>query len=182
MTIVAQAPAVPPVPFVVNINCEDKMNDPRPGKAWDKCQCQQLCAKVKKMDDARKKGKMVPTPGARKTAAYGTGKAQYIRAFNAKVAAGKGVRRQFVHKCAADKYMNEVHPKSPTEGGKAAPFNADHMHEASLGGSLTSMSNFKMLDTRVNQSISFQSYDPEGKNKGKPIKADPSCNCPSGPE
>lgn len=169
-------------PFVVNIDCKKKMNDPRPGKKWDKCMCQQLCAKIKKMDQARKKGMMKPTPGARKTADYGTGKSRYIKSFMERVKAGKGVRRQFIHKCAADKYINETHPKNPTEGGHNAPFNADHMHEAALGGNLLSMSNFKMMDKRVNQSISFQSYDPEGKHKGKPIKAHSSCNCPHGPK
>jgi uncharacterized Zn-binding protein involved in type VI secretion len=172
----------PPEPFVVNIDCQKKMNDPRPGKKWDKCMCQQLCAKVKKMDQARRKGELVPTPGARTTADYGTGKARFIKSFMDNVEAGRGVRRQFIHKCAADKYMNEIHPDNPTTGGHDAPFNADHMHEAALGGDLLSMSNLKMLDKRVNQSISFQSYDPDGKNKGKPIVAHSTCNCPHGPE
>jgi hypothetical protein len=52
------------------------------------------------------------------------------------------------------------------------------MHEAALGGSLTSMQNMKMVDKRVNQSISFEAYDTETK---PPIAADPSCNCPQGP-
>lgn len=181
MTVVVQSPIPPPVPFVVNIDCNEKMNDPRPGKAWDKCMCQQLCAKIKKMDQARKDGKIQAKPGARTTPDYGSGKRKYIKSFTDAVAAGRGVRRKFIHKCAADKYMNDVHPNNPTEGGDNAPFNADHMHEAAWGGSLTSMSNFKMVDKRVNQSISFQAYDPEGKNKGKPIVAHASCNCPHGP-
>jgi uncharacterized Zn-binding protein involved in type VI secretion len=175
-------PAVPAVPFVVNIDCKAKMNDKRPGKAWDNCMCQQLCAKIKKMDNARKKGKIVPSPGARLTPEYSSTKAKFIRNFMEKVKEGKGVRRQFIHKCAADKYMEKIHPENPTKGGHDAPFNADHMHEAALGGSLKSMCNLKMLDKRVNQSISFEAYEPEGKHKGKPIKAHSSCNCPHGPE
>ena len=182
MTIVAQSPLPPPVPFVVNIDCKEKMTDARPGKAWDKCMCQQLCAKIAKMDQARKKGEISPTPGARTTPDYQSGKRRYINSFMDAVNAGRGVRRKFIHKCAADKYMEKVYPKNPTEGGDNAPFNADHMHEAAWKGSLTSMSNLKMMDKRVNQSISFQAYDPEGKNKDQPIKAHASCNCPHGPE
>ncbi|HHP7234816.1 MAG TPA: PAAR-like domain-containing protein [Desulfobacterales bacterium] len=172
-----------PEPFVVNIDCAQKMKKPKPGsKKWDKCMCQQLCAKIKKMDDARKKGVIVPTPGARTTADYAAGKRRFIKDFMERVQSGKGIRSKFIHKCAADKYMEKLHPENPTTGGHDAPFNADHMHEAALGGDLLSMDNFKMLDKRVNQSISFESYDPDGLNKGKPIKAHPSCNCPHGPE
>jgi hypothetical protein len=167
-------------PFIVNIDCKKKMDDKRPGKKWDKCMCQQLCAKIKKMDQARKKGKIKLTPGARTTNDYSNGKSNYIKSFMKRVGEGRSVRRQFIHKCAANKY-EKMSPKNPTEGGKNAPFNADHMHEAALGGDLLSMSNFKMLDGRVNQTISFQKYDPDGKHKGKPIKAHPSCNCPHGP-
>ncbi len=177
MTILAQKPLPPPVPFVVNIDCKDKVKNEK----WDKCMCQQLCAKIKKMEKARKDGKTQATPGARTTPEYGRGKRRYIKSFMDSVKAGRGVRRKFIHKCAADKYMNEVHPNNPTKGGENAPFNADHMHEAAWGGSLKSMSNFKMVDKRVNQSISFQAYDPDGKNKDKPIKAHATCNCPHGP-
>ena len=42
-----------------------------------------------------------------------------------------------------------------------------------------------MMNSRVNQTIKFQTYEPEGvkteKNKGKPIQAKDSCNCPDGP-
>ncbi len=182
MTIVAQSPLPPPVPFVVNIDCKEKMADARPGKAWDKCMCQQLCAKVAKMDQARKRGQISATPGARETPDYQSGKRRYIKSFMTKITRKQGVRRSFIHKCAADNYMNGVHPRNPTEGGENALFNADHIHEAAWGGSLTAMSNFKMLDKRVNQTISFQSYDPEETNKGKPIKAHASCNCPHGPQ
>jgi len=175
-------PTDPPEPFVVNIDCKKKMNDPRPGKEWDKCMCQQLCAKIKKMDDARKAGKLKATPGAREEPNYAKFKSQFISNFMERVKNKQGVRRQFIHPCAADKYENEVHPGNPTEGGHDAPFNADHMHESAWGADLTALSNFKMLDKRVNQSISFQSYDPDGKNKGQPIKAMDSCNCPDGPD
>jgi len=185
VTSLVQAPGTPAVTesFTVNIDCDQKMNNPDKGSdPWDKCMCQQLCAKVKKMDSARKQGKMNPVPGARTLPAYKSGKKAYIDSFMKKVAEKRGVRSMFIHKCAADKYMNSVHPGNPTTGGTSAPFNADHMHEAALGGSLTKMSNFKMLDRRVNQSISFQKYEPDGKHAGKPIKAHPSCNCPNGPE
>jgi uncharacterized Zn-binding protein involved in type VI secretion len=170
------------VPFVVNIDCEDKMTDPRPGKAWDNCMCQQLCAKIKQMEKARAKGKIKAAPGARKQPMYAGaagGKARFIKKFNRQSAAGpSAVKRHFIHKCAYEKYRNEVYPNPPTQGGTSAPFNADHMHEGALGGSLTSMSNMKMVDKRVNQSISFESYDAAAK---PPIVAHPSCNCPKGP-
>jgi uncharacterized Zn-binding protein involved in type VI secretion len=169
-------------PFVVPINCEEKMTDPRPGKAWDNCMCQQLCAKVKAMEKARAKGKINAVPGARKLPMYAGaqgGKARFIDKFNQQSAAGpSAVRRHFIHKCAHDKYKSEVWPKPANEGGVSAPFNADHMHEGALGGSLTSMQNMKMVDKRVNQSISFEKYDTATK---PPIAADPSCNCPKGP-
>jgi hypothetical protein len=144
--------------------------------------CQQLCAKIKQMEKARAKGKVKAVPGARKQPLYAGaqgGKARFIKKFAQQSANGpSAVRRHFVHKCAHDKYKNEVHPDSPIEGGHSAPFNADHMHEAALGGSLSSMSNMKMLDKRVNQSISFEKYDAD---KQPPIVAHPSCNCPKGP-
>jgi hypothetical protein len=171
------------VPFVVNIDCLDKMTDPRPGKAWDKCQCQQLCAKVAQMEKARAKGKLRRVAGARTEPEYGGaigGKARFIKKVIAQSKVGpNAVRRHFIHKCAHDKYKSQVHPKSPIEGGKNAPFNADHMHEAGLGGSLLSMQNMKMLDRAVNQSISFERYDPVAQ---PPIQAHASCNCPKGPE
>jgi len=171
-------------PFVVNIDCKEKMNDSRPGKKWDKCMCQQLCAKIKKMDDARRAGKLTSTPGARLSPDYSTYKKQFIKNFMKRVAAKKGVRRQFIHPCAADKYESELHPGNPTAENEdgVSPFNADHMHEAAWGADLTCLSNFKMMDERVNNTISFQKYDPEGKNKDKPIKAHSTCNCPHGPE
>lgn len=178
----AQGPSMVP-PFVVNIDCVKKMKDPRPGKAWDKCQCQQLCAKVVQMEKARAKGKLKPVPRARKRPEYAGaagGKARFIKKVLTQSKAGpSAVRRHFIHKCAHDKYKKEIHPASPIEGGKKAPFNADHMHEAALGGSLMSMQNMKMLDRAVNQSISFETYDLETK---PPITAHPSCNCPKGPE
>ena len=54
MTAVLQSPLPPPVPFVVNIDCKDKVKN----EGWDKCMCQQLCAKIKKMDKARQDGKI----------------------------------------------------------------------------------------------------------------------------
>ena len=169
-------------PFVVNIDCEEKMTDPRPGKAWDNCMCQQLCAKIKQMEKARQKGKIKAVPGARKLPLYAGaqgGKARFIKKFLRQSKSGpSAVRRHFIHKCAHDKYKNEIHPNNPTEGGVSAPFNADHMHEAALGGSLGSMQNIKMVDKRVNQSISFERYDATAK---PPIVAHASCNCPKGP-
>jgi hypothetical protein len=176
VTVVTQ-PSLVVEPFVVNIDCKDKVEK----EGWDNCMCKQLCAKIRKMDEARKKGAIKATPGARTLPAYKSTKAKYIKNFNARVAARKGVRRQFLHKCAADKYMNEIYPGDPTAGGTDAPFNADHMHEAAQGGSLTDLSNLKMLDSRVNHTISFERYQPEGKNKDQPIKAMASCNCPNGP-
>lgn len=171
---------VKPEAFVVNIDCKEKMEDTRPGKKWTKCMCQQLCAKIKKMDEARKAGRIEATPGARLEPEYASTKRTFIKNFMDRVNSGKGVRRQFIHPCAADKY-EKIKPKNPTTGGHDAPFNADHMHEAAWGGDLDSLGNLKMLDKRVNQSISFEAYDPEEKNKGKPIKAKSSCNCPHGP-
>lgn len=176
------APAVVPA-FVVNIDCLEKMTDPRPGKAWDRCQCQQLCAKVAQMEKARSKGKLKRVPGAREEPNYGGskgGKARFIKKFDRQAKAGpNAVRRHFIHKCAHDKYKREIYPNGPTKGGPDAPFNADHVHEAGFGGSLTSMQNLKMVDRRVNQSISFESYDPASK---LPIAAHASCNCPQGPQ
>jgi uncharacterized Zn-binding protein involved in type VI secretion len=175
------APSMVP-PFVVNIDCQKKMNKKK-GKAWDKCQCQQLCAKIAQMEKARAKGKLKRVPNAREQPDYGGvngGKARFIAKVNEQAKVGpNAVRRHFIHKCAHDKYKNEVYPANANSGGKQAPFNADHMHEAGLGGSLTSMQNMKMLDRRVNQSISFQKYDPA---TNAPIQAHPSCNCPRGPE
>ena len=98
--------------------------------------------------------------------------------------AGKGVRRQFMHKCAADDWENLGKPDNPTEGGSEAPFNADHMHDAAYGGPLSAMSNFKMLDRRVNTTVgaAMRAYKPDGKHEGQPIKAHDTCNCPNGPD
>lgn len=165
-------------PFVINVDCDQKMNRPKPGtEKWDKCMCQQLCAKAKKMDEARKAGKLVPSPGARTEPNYAKFKKLYIKNFMERVKNRKGVRRQFIHPCAADKYEQEVYPNNPTEGGHNAPFNADHMHESAWGANLDDLTNFKMMDKRVNQTVSFQKYEP-----GRPIKCQDSCNCPHGPE
>jgi hypothetical protein len=169
---------VKPEPFVVNIDCKKKRA--KKSRPWTKCMCQQLCAKIQKMENARKAGKLKSTPGARTKPAYASTKATYIKNFMAKVKAGKSVDRQFVHPCAACEYK-KMSPKNPTEGGHSAPFNADHMQEAAWGANLKDLANFKMLSKRVNQSISFQRYDPKKKNKDQPIKAMASCECPDGP-
>ena len=172
-------------PFVVNIDCDQKMNRPEAGsEKWDKCMCQQLCAKIKKMDEARQAKKIHPVPGAQHLPDYRTYKREFIKKFMQRVKERKGVRRQFIHPCAADKYMDEVHPENPTTQNEdgVSPFNADHMHEAAMGCDLTALSNFKMMDSRVNSTISFQKYEPEGKHKDKPIKAHTTCNCPHGPD
>lgn len=180
---------VEPKPFVVNIDCTKKRakgHDPR----WTRCMCKQYCAKVRKMDEARLENK----PPMRKVAdasddpVYKSTKTTYIRNFMARVRAKppKGVRRQFMHPCAADEYEKmkpkPVDPtKSPDGDPKNAPFNADHVHEAQCGGDLGSLTNFKMLSGPVNNDISFQAYEPEGKHKGMPIKPHPNCQCPDGP-
>lgn len=175
-----------PEAFVVGVCCDQKMNHPKEGsEKWDKCMCQQLCAKIKKLDDARKKGKppMKKMPD-REDADYDTYKNIFKKNFMDKVKAGKGVKRQFMHKCAADKYMEDIYPDDPTKNRgepPKSPFNADHVHESQLGCNLKDLKNFKMLDTRVNATISFERYEPEGKHDGKPIKAEDSCNCPHGP-
>ena len=116
-------PTPPAVPFVVNIDCKQKMHNPEPGKEpWDNCMCKQLCAKIKKMDDARKKGKIVPTPGARNSTDYKPTKTKFINDFMERVKAGKGVRSKFIHKCAADKYMDKIHPEKPNKGRERCSF------------------------------------------------------------
>jgi hypothetical protein len=142
--------------------------------------CQQLCAKIQKMEEARKAGGLKRVEGARKKKAYASTKRTYIKNFMTSVAAGENVDDQFVHPCAACEYK-KMSPKNPTKGGHKAPFNADHMHEAGWGGNLKALTNLKMLNKRVNQSISFQKYDPDDTNKDQPIQAMASCQCPDGP-
>ncbi len=97
----------------------------------------------------------------------------------------KGVRRMFIHPCAADEYEKMpkgTNPtKSPDGNSHNSPFNADHMHEAQCNGPLDSLANLKFMAGPVNNDINFQSYDPEGKHKGKPVKSHPNCDCPEGP-
>ena len=173
--------------FIPNIDCDQKMNRPKMGSAkWSRCQCQQYCKKIEKLEKARKappnKGRLAKVAVNKND--YNNYKGKYIRGFERKVKAGKGVRRQFMHKCAADEWEAAGKSPTPTEGGPTAPFNADHMHDAAYGGPLSSMSNFKMLDRRVNSTVgsAMMAYKPEGKHAGRPIKAHDSCNCPHGPE
>lgn len=187
-----QGPKVKPVPFTVSIDCDQKRNKPKKGKEpWTRCMCQQLCAKIQKMEDARKKKAAANTgrakylqrvKGARKKAAYGTWKQKYIKKVNAKVANGENIDDQFVHPCAACEYKRDMNGKSPTAGGDNAKYNADHMHEAGWGCNLKDLNNFKMLDKRVNGTIKFGKYKPQSTNKDQPIQADSTCNCPNGPE
>lgn len=172
---------VKPAPFEVNIDCEKKRNNKKK-KAWTRCMCQQLCAKIQKMEDARKAGALKKVPGAREKPAYKSYKSTYIKNFMAKVNASppEDMKNEFVHPCAACEY-EKIKPKNPTEGGHDAPFNADHMHEAGWGGKLSDLTNLKMMNKRVNQSISFQRYKPGSANKDQSIQAMATCQCPDGP-
>jgi hypothetical protein len=178
---------VKPEPFTVSIDCDQKRNKPKKGKEpWTRCMCQQLCAKVKKMEEARqakaKEGKPLRrVKGARTKPAYGTYKTKYIDEVNAKVAAGENIDDQFVHPCAACEYKRDHAGKNPTEGGDNAPFNADHMHEAGWGCNLKDLTNFKMLNKRVNGTVKFGKYKPQSTNKDQPIQCMGTCNCPNGP-
>jgi hypothetical protein len=183
-----QGPKVKPVPFTVSIDCDQKRNRPKAGSApWTRCMCQQLCAKIQKMEDARqakaKQGKILrKVPGARLKPAYASNKTQYIKDFMDSVNAGKNVDDQFVHPCAACEYNRDMKGKNPTsEVNGASPFNADHMHEANWGCKLDDMANFKMLNERVNNTVKFGTYKPGSTNKDQPIQADSTCQCPNGP-
>jgi hypothetical protein len=171
-------------PFTVNIDCKAKRK-PDHVPLWTRCMCQQYCAKVQKMEDARQAGKLKKTPNIRKDKAklkeYTSTKTTYIDNFMAKVERGESVSDEFVHPCAACEY-EKMEPANPVTGGKAAPFNADHMHESAWGCVLTDITNLKMLAGPVNNDISFQAYKPEGKHKGQPIVPHSACECPDGPE
>jgi hypothetical protein len=170
---------VKPEPWEVNICCKQKREEPEEGKKpWTRCMCQQLCVAIKKMDEARSSPNFGPKPGARKTSDYTKYKRRYIKAFMKNVNDGKNVDNEFIHPCAACEYKKMLKGTNPTTGGHNAPFNAGHTHEAAWGGDLTDMSKFKMMDKRVNQTISFEAYP----GKDHPIKAKDSCNCPDGPE
>jgi hypothetical protein len=171
---------VEPEPFVVNIDCEKKRNS----AAWTRCMCQQHCAAVQIMEGKRQENKLVPTPGSRTTSDYTKYKRRYIKSFMNKVKGvpppPQDVKDEFIHPCAACEY-EKIKPANPTTGGAEAPFNAGHTHEAAWGGNLADMAGFKMMNKRVNQSISFQTYDPKEVNKDQPIQAMTTCNCPDGP-
>jgi hypothetical protein len=143
--------------------------------------CQQLCAKIKKMDEARSKDSFGWIDDASENKLYNSTKATFVENFMAKVNAEppKDVTNDFIHPCAACEYKRNPRPKRPTQGGKKARFNADHMHEASWGGDLADVGNFKMMNRRVNMTVKF----PEDKvDKDRPIEADSTCNCPDGPD
>jgi hypothetical protein len=184
---------VDPKPYEVNVDCKKKREEPelnkrtgKPKEPWTRCMCQQLCAAIAIMEEKRnlppEKGGLKPVPRARETADYGTYKGHYIKSFMDKVAKEENVDNEFVHPCAACEYKQMPKGTNPTEGGKEAPFNAGHTHEAAWGGDLKDLSQFKMMNRRVNGTIKFQRYKPEGEHKDQPIQAKDSCNCPDGPE
>lgn len=178
--------------FMLNIRCDKKMKR-RGKKKWTPCMCKQLCAKVASLDRARlnrgkttSKGKSLERVDYSQTD-YNAYKEAYVERFAARAADKKNkMESQFAHPCAA-KEWNAMNPRpaNPTEGGSSAPFNADHLHDAALGGPLASMRNFKMLNTRVNTTIGAAmgryNRDNSGDHDGLPIRAHPSCQCPDGP-
>ena len=177
---------VEPEPFEISVDCKKKREEPEEGsEPWTRCMCQQLCAAIKIMEDKRQKKELKATPRARETAAYSTYKRHYIKGFMKKVNAGENVDNEFIHPCAACEYKKLPKGTNPTKKvgtPPTAPFNAGHTHEAAWGGVLSDLTQFKMMNGRVNMTIKFQTYDPDKKNKGKPIQAKDSCNCPDGPE
>jgi hypothetical protein len=185
---------VEPEPFEISVDCDQKRNNPKKGSApWTRCMCQQLCAAIAIMEEKRnlppEEGGLKKVPGARNLNDYATYKEHYKKAFMKKVDEGKDVDDEFIHPCAACEYNKLPKGTNPTTkvgNPPAAPFNAGHTHEAAWGGNLKDLSQFKMMDSRVNMTIKFphegaRKYDPEGKNKGQPIQAKDSCNCPDGP-
>ena len=176
---------VEPEPWELKIDCDQKRNKPekddktgQPKAPYTRCQCQQVCAVAEKMNEARNSPNFGPTPGARTTKDYKNTKERYKRAFMKKVKAGKDMESEFIHPCAASEYEKMPKGTNPTTGGAhGAPFNAGHIHEAAWGGDLKNFANLKMMDGRVNQSVSFEAYP----GNPTPIKAMDSCNCPDGP-
>lgn len=168
---------VAPKPFIVKIDCAKKRKQK---KSWSRCMCQQLCAKIKKMDEARKNQSFGWIDDASEDPLYNSTKTTFVNNFMKKVEAEppQDVKNDFIHPCAHCEYKRNPRPKRPTQGGKKARFNADHMHEASWGGDLADLGNLKMMNRRVNMSVKF----PKDKvEKDQPIEANLTCNCPDGP-
>lgn len=188
-------PTPPATPFVLNIDCNQKVNKPKAGRpAWTKCQCKQYCAKVAALENDRKnrqgsENPMAKVADANKSPDYNGTKAVFIQNFAEGASDTAQARTKFLHSCAADEW-EEKHkctatPTAESVAGQrgSSPFNADHIVDAGLGGSMTSLDNLALLDSRVNTTTgaAMRAYKPEGKHANSEIQAHTSCECPDGP-
>jgi hypothetical protein len=198
-----QPPASPLPQTPLNVNCEKKRNDRRPGKAWDHCMVEQLCAMVKAYNESpHRKRKVSPSPS--KTAskvrglspeqsqvqnaaylAYTEGLKEFSDNFAKLVAEKKekdhpDVVSQFHSECQHRKWAAEGGPIPVPRSKSKIAMSPDHMHPAGLGGPYTGqagLDNLKWADSMVNSTVgrAMSPHDPEVHPGG--IKAHPSCNC-----
>jgi hypothetical protein len=191
------SPGPPPAKMPLNVDCGEKKKDKRPGKKWDDCMVEELCAMVKAYNESPHPKKAVsPSPShpaskfpnmtaAQKKAQnvafgkYGDALGDFGDDFETLVKAkGKDdpdVVKQFHSECRHKKWSDAGGKVPIPRSGKGA-MNPDHAHPAGLGGPIAGP--FKWADARVNKTVgpAMDKHDPATHPGG--VEAHSSCNCP----
>lgn len=158
----------------LEIDCKAKLKD----EGWDKCMVKQLCAKIRAVNRSLK-----ANGGGRSTPSmldYQKGlrryKKEFAAAVNARPVNEPSIKQKFYHRCAYDDWAKQRKPNPSGRGRGGTFYNPDHIRDAALGGSLTSMDNLRWLNSRVNVTVgpAMKPLDPTKHTK---IKA-PKC-CPA---
>jgi len=174
----------------LNIDCEEKKNDTRPGKKWDDCMVEELCKLVSDFNkiDRNKLKTVSPspsTPGSPLNSKYTAG----LLAFSERFAGAVGktpqdtafIKSQFSTDCRYEKWKKGEPPPpgaaNPIREGEGA-MNPDHVHDAKLGGPLGDIDGLKWMNARVNTTAgaTMRGYPPDPK-PGPQVEAMPNCGC-----
>jgi len=174
----------------LNLDCDKKKNDKRPGKAWDQCMINELCQLVKDFNqiDKSKIKAVNPSPSepsSSQYSAYAGGKEAFATGFaklvstpvpaDQQAAKDAAIKSKFSHECRYEEWKKSGSPANPARSGPGA-MNPDHVHDAKLGGPLNDINGFKWMNDRVNTGAgaAMRGYPAD---KAPPLAAMENCGC-----
>lgn len=165
--------------YDLQIDCEAKKNDKRPGKKWDDCMVEELCDMVTNINAVPRKDikRVSPSPSSNSSpdkATYDDTKDLFASNFAALCKDPpvpeneQAIRDSFGSQCRYDKWVKgEPPPKRNPNPPRSGPtgMHPDHSHDAGLGGSITDAGALKWVNGRVNTThgAAMQKYDAEKK-------------------
>lgn len=171
----------------LEIDCEEKKNDKRPGKKWDDCMVEELCKMIEDFNKVpnEKKKRVSPSPSSVESEHNGTYtsvKNTFASNFSEAVTEGTQseawIKGQFGSDCRYQKWVKGEPPPprnpNPPRSGEDA-MHPDHTHDVGLGGPFDDVNALKWVKGLVNTTAggAMRAYDPK---KHKKVMASKCCD------